>query len=180
IPSWDFFVPVGRCRHRFLAYPCGMGKQGSSKLVHADEIERAIKVVRGQRVMLDSELARLYGVATGALNQAVKRNADRFPPDLAYQLTRHEFADLISQSVISRGGRRKVPWAFTEHGVAMLSSVLRSRQAARVNVEIMRAFVRLRRLLATPGGASGANCEARRNSPATRRTHHSHRSGAAP
>jgi hypothetical protein len=128
-----------------------MAKQVSSKLVHADEIERAIKVVRGQRVMLDSELARLYGVTTGALNQAVKRNADRFPPDFAYQLTRQEFADLISQSVISRGGRRKVPWAFTEHGVAMLSSVLRSRQAARVNVEIMRAFVRLRRLLATPG-----------------------------
>jgi hypothetical protein len=102
----------------------------------------------------DADLARLYGVSTAAVNQAVRRNSERFPGDFAFQLNQSEFSDLISQTVISkqgRGGRRKRPWAFTEHGVAMLSSVLRSAQAVRVNVEIMRAFVRLRRLLATPG-----------------------------
>jgi hypothetical protein len=93
-------------------------------------------------------------VTTKALNQAVKRNAERFPADFAFQLTQQEFMNLKSQIVTSKGehgGRRGLPWVFTEHGVAMLSSVLRSRKAARVNVEIMRAFVRLRRLLATPG-----------------------------
>ncbi len=101
--------------------------------------------------MLDSDLARLYGVPTSALNQAVRRNADRFPEDFAYQLTQQEFTGLMSQSVISKGGRRKLPWVFIEHGVAMLSSVLRSPTAVRVNIEIMRIFVRLRRLMATPG-----------------------------
>lgn len=104
--------------------------------------------------MLDADLAKLYGVPTNVLNQAVKRNAARFPDDFAYRLTPQEFAALISQTVISksgRGGRRKLPLVFTEHGVAMLSSVLRSPTAIRVNIEIMRAFVRLRRLLATPG-----------------------------
>jgi len=117
-------------------------------------IERMILVVRGQRVMLDADLASLYGVETGALNRAVKRNMDRFPPDFAYQLTQQEFTDLICQNGISnstRGGRRKRPWVFTEQGVAMLSSVLRSPPAVKVNIEIMRAFVRMRRLLATPG-----------------------------
>lgn len=119
-----------------------------------EEIDRAIQVVRGQRVMLDSDLAGLYGVTTAALNQAVNRNAERFPDDFAFQLTQQEFAALISQNVISkagRGGRTKRPWAFTEHGVAMLSSVLKSTTAARVNIGIIRAFVRLRRLMATPG-----------------------------
>jgi hypothetical protein len=104
--------------------------------------------------MLDVDLARLYGVTTAALNQAVKRNAERFPTDFAFRLGSTEVENLKSQTVISsagHGGRRKQPWVFTEHGVAMLSSVLRSAQAVRVNVEIMRAFVRLRRLLATPG-----------------------------
>ncbi len=104
--------------------------------------------------MLDADLANLYGVRTAALNQAVKRNMDRFPEDFAYQLTQQEFTALMSQSVISktgRGGRTKPPWVFTEQGVAMLSSVLQSPVAARVNVEIMRTFVRLRRLMATPG-----------------------------
>lgn len=131
-----------------------MAKRASSAPVRAEQVERAIKIVRGQRVLLDADLAPLYGVTTAALNQAVKRNADRFPADFAFQLSREEFTALISQNVISkggRGGRRKLPWAFTEHGVAMLSSVLRTRAAARVNIEIMRAFVRLRRLLATPG-----------------------------
>ncbi len=123
-------------------------------VVAASEIQNRVRVVRGQRVMLDFDLARLYGVPTSALNQAVQRNADRFPPDFAYQLTQQEFTDLMSQIVISnggRGGRRKLPWAFTEHGVAMLSSVLRSPTAVRVNIEIVRVFVRLRRLMATPG-----------------------------
>ena len=128
-----------------------MAKRKSSPAPQAEQIEQAIKVLRGQRVILDSELARLYGVTTAAINQAVKRNRNRLPSDFAFQLTRQEFRDLISQSVISKGGRRTVPWAFTEQGVAMLSSVLRSETAIRVNVEIMRAFVRLRRLLATPG-----------------------------
>jgi hypothetical protein len=131
-----------------------MAKSHSSRLVRADQIEQAIKVIRGQRVLLDFELARLYGVTTKALKQAVKRNFERFPDDFAFQLTQQEFMDLKSQIVTSkseRGRRRGRAWVFSEHGVAMLSSVLRSRQAARVNVEIMRAFVRLRRLLATPG-----------------------------
>jgi len=104
--------------------------------------------------MLDSELAKLYGVTTSALNQSVKRNIDRFPDDFAFQLAKQEFRVLMSQIVISktgRGGRTKMPWVFTEQGVAMLSSVLKSSTAARVNVEIMRTFVRLRRLMATPG-----------------------------
>ena len=123
-------------------------------VIQIDQVEQTIYVIRGQRVMLDVDLARLYGVTTKALNQAVKRNRDRFPVDFAYQLTRQEVTDLKSQIVTSsggHGGRRNLPWAFTEHGVAMLSSVLRSKRAARVNVEIMRAFIRLRRLLATPG-----------------------------
>jgi hypothetical protein len=129
-------------------------KQWSQLVIAAERIESLVHVVRGQRVMLDSDLARLYGVTTAALNQAVGRNADRFPSDFAYQLTQQEFTGLISQIVISnpgRGGYRKRPWVFTEHGVAMLSSVLRSPTAVRVNIEIMRALVRLRRLMATPG-----------------------------
>ena len=131
-----------------------MAKKLTSATIRPDVIEQAIQVLRGQRVLLDSDLAQLYGVTTGALNQAVRRNRERFPADFAFQLTRQEFTNLISQTVISSGGyggRRQLPWVFTEHGVAMLSSVLHSRTAARVNVEIMRAFVRLRRLLATPG-----------------------------
>jgi len=131
-----------------------MAKNQPLATIRPEQIEQAIQVLRGQRVLLDSDLARLYGVTTAALNQAVRRNPDRFPVDFAYQLTQQEFTILISQTVISsgeHGGRRAPPWVFTELGVAMLSSVLRSPTAARVNVEIMRAFVRLRRLLATPG-----------------------------
>jgi hypothetical protein len=121
--------------------------------IRPEEIERSIVIVRGQRVMFDSDLARMYGVTTKELNQAVRRNAKRFPNDFAFRLTPEEFADLRSQIVTSktgRGGRRYQPWVFTEHGVAMLSSVLRSPRAIAVNIEIVRAFVRLRRLLATP------------------------------
>jgi hypothetical protein len=122
--------------------------------VSVEQIEQRIHIVRGQRVMLDSDLAKVYETTTMALNQAVKRNLKRFPDDFAFQLTQQEFSDLISQSVISssgHGGRRKLPWVFTEHGVAMLSSVLHSRIAVQVSIEIVRVFVRLRRLLATPG-----------------------------
>src|SRR5581483_911086 len=104
--------------------------------------------------MLDIELAKLYGVPTKRLNEQVRRNRDRFPEDFAFQITEQEFTNLRSQfatSSLGHGGRRYRPWAFTEHGVAMLSSVLRSPTAVRVNIEIMRAVVRLRRLLATPG-----------------------------
>jgi hypothetical protein len=104
--------------------------------------------------MLDADLAKFYGVTTKRLNEQVSRNRDRFPEDFAYQLTAQEFTNLISQIATSssgHGGRRKRPWVFTEQGVAMLSSVLRSPTAVRVNIEIMRTFIRLRRLMATPG-----------------------------
>ncbi len=116
-----------------------------------EQITNSILLVRGQKVLLDMDLAVLYGVETRVLVQAVRRNPARFPEDFMFQLTKSEFDDLRSQSVISRswGGRRYPPYAFTEQGVAMLSSVLRSEQAAQVNVEIMRAFVQLRALLAT-------------------------------
>lgn len=109
-----------------------------------------IRVIREQKVLLDTDLAALYGVTTGGLVQAVKRNVDRFPADFMFQLDTGEWGALRSQSVISnggRGGRRYAPYAFTEQGVAMLSSVLGSQQAIAVNIEIMRAFVRLREVI---------------------------------
>lgn len=107
-------------------------------------------VVRDQRVMIDSDLAGLYGVETRVLVQAVKRKLDRFPIDFMFQLTPEEVADLRSQSVISSwGGRRYPPYAFTEQGVAMLSSVLNSPQAIAVNIEVVRIFVRLRGVLSS-------------------------------
>lgn len=129
-------------------------KPSVNMLIAPDKIQQMVHVVRGQRVMLDFDLARLYGVTTTRLNEQVSRNRERFPEDFAYQLTQQEFTDLMSQFAISKtghGGRRKLPWAFTEHGVAMLSSVLRSPTAVLVNIEIIRIFVRLRRLMATPG-----------------------------
>jgi len=106
-------------------------------------------LVRGQKVMLDSDLADLYGVTTGNLNLAVRRNKSRFPQDFMFQLTAEEAKSLLLQTARSkgRGGRRTPPSVFTEQGVAMLSSVLRSEQAVQVNIAIMRAFVRLRELL---------------------------------
>jgi hypothetical protein len=123
----------------------------SGKVSHDSQIERFILNIRNQRVILDEHLAALYGVETRALVQAVKRNHTRFPADFLLVLSKEEFARLRSQSVISkaRGGRRTPPFAFTEQGVAMLSSVLRSPRAIRVNIEIMRAFVRLRHMLAS-------------------------------
>ena len=126
-------------------------KTGKGEVIlSTDRIAAAILIIRGQRVMLDRDLAELYGVATKVLIQAVKRNADRFPEDFMFQFTEQEFNNLRSQSVTSSwGGRRYPPYAFTEQGVAMLSSVLRSERAIHVNIEIMRAFVRLRQLLTT-------------------------------
>ena len=106
--------------------------------------------IRGENVIVDADLAPLYGVRTKALIQAVKRNTKRFPEDFMFRLKQKEFDDLRSQFVTSRwGGRRYRPYVFTEQGVAMLSSVLRSSRAVKVNIEIMRAFVRLRRALST-------------------------------
>jgi hypothetical protein len=119
----------------------------NSSLIPRERIVSAILAIRGEKVLLDTTLAELYGVETRALVQAVKRNLDRFPDDFMFQLTSEEFSNLKSQNVISSGwgGRRTEPYAFTEQGVAMLSSVLKSKRAVEVNVEIMRAFVRLRR-----------------------------------
>jgi len=123
---------------------------GKQALVPAERIERAILLIRGQKAMLSTDLAELYGVEPRVLVQAVKRNIERFPGDFMFHLTKAEFSNLKSQIVMSRwGGQRHPPYAFTEQGVAMLSSVLRSQRAIHVNVEIMRAFVRLRRILAS-------------------------------
>ena len=135
-------------------YVWHMAKKITKGIASVKEIEQAIHVIRGQRVMLDSDLAALYGVLTKRLNEQVTRNRERFPEDFAYQLTAQEVSDLMSQiatSSFGHGGRRKLPWVFTEQGVAMLSSVLKSPTAVRVNIEIMRAFVRIRQLMATPG-----------------------------
>jgi hypothetical protein len=122
----------------------------NTSIVAPAQIEGAILLLRGEKVILDGVLARLYGVETRALVQAVKRNLGRFPEDFMFQLTRQEWESLRSQVVISgSGGRRYPPYAFTEQGVAMLSSVLRSERAVQVNIEIMRAFVRLRQILAS-------------------------------
>ena len=118
-------------------------------LVPIERIERTILLIRGQKVILDADITDLYGVETKALKQAVKRNIERFPEDFMFQLSDQEFTDLKCQIGISRswGGRRSLPYAFTEQGVAMLSSVLRSKEAALVNVGIMRAFVKMREVI---------------------------------
>ena len=121
----------------------------TQSLVPPGRVERRIIVMRGENVMLDDDLARMYGVETRTLVQAVKRNAKRFPPDFMFRLSRDEFEALRSQLGMAskgRGGRRYPPYAFTEQGVAMLSSVLRSSRAIHVNIEIVRAFVRLRQM----------------------------------
>jgi hypothetical protein len=113
-------------------------------------VERGIYLIRGVKVMLDSDLARLYGVTTGNLNLAVRRNAGRFPPDFMFQLTEDELRNLVLQFARSSwGGRRQLPFAFTEHGVAMLSAVLRSRRAVEMSIMVVRAFVKLREMVAS-------------------------------
>lgn len=120
------------------------------ELVSPELIEQKIFVIRGQRAMLDRDLAALYGVTTGNLNKAVSRNLENFPRDFMFQLTNQEFKSLIFHfGTSNRGGTRKLPRAFTEQGVAMLSSVLKSKWARRMNIAIMRTFVRLRQILST-------------------------------
>jgi len=120
-------------------------------LIRLEGIEQRILLIRGQKVMLSTHLADLYGVETRVLNQAVKRNINRFPEDFMFQLNSAEAERLVSQNVIPHkkyfGG--SLPYAFTEQGVAMLSSVLNSERAIKVNIEIMRAFVRLRQILSS-------------------------------
>jgi hypothetical protein len=125
-----------------------MTKGGS--LIPIERIEKSILLIRGQKVILDRDLAFLYQVSTGNLNKAVRRNLERFPEDFMFELTKEEFTNLIFHfGRSSWGGTRKRPRAFIEQGVAMLSSVLRSKRAVAVNIEIMRAFVRLRKMLAS-------------------------------
>ena len=113
-------------------------------------IENKILIIRGQKVMLDRDIANLYNIATRELNKAVSRNRARFPSDFMFQLTKNEFVNLKFQfGTSSWGGTRKLPYAFTEQGVAMLSSVLRSERAVQVNIQIMRVFVKLREIIAT-------------------------------
>ena len=127
-----------------------MGKPKSKSLIPIERIAAQIYLLRGQKVMLDFDLADLYGVPTKALNQAVTRNSERFPEDFMFQLSKEEFEYLKSQIVTSSwGGRRYPPRAFTQEGVAMLSGVLHSNRAVEVNIGIMRAFVHLREMLAT-------------------------------
>jgi hypothetical protein len=119
-----------------------------------DLILTKIYLIRGQKVMLDKDLAELYNVETRVFNQAVKRNSNRFPDDFCFQLSEEEYKSLISQFVISnktagRGGTRKLPYAFTEQGVAMLSSILNSELAIKVNIQIIRLFTRMREMLLT-------------------------------
>ena len=118
--------------------------------IPVERIEGSILLIRGEKVLLDKDLSLLYGVSTSVLNKAVTRNIDRFPADFMFQLTRKEFSDLkFHFGTSSWGGARKLPRAFTEQGVAMLSGVLHSERAVRVNIEKMRAFVKLRRMLAS-------------------------------
>ena len=124
----------------------------SDKLIKAftdGEIVEKIFIIRGQKVMLDKDLAEMYGVQTSVLNQAVKRNMSRFPPDFMFQLNNEEYSFLISQIVISkkegRGGTRKLPYAFTEQGV--VSSVLRSERAMQVNIQIIRVYIKMKQVL---------------------------------
>lgn len=119
-----------------------------NKIIRTDSIQNRIYTIRGVQVMLDSDLAQMYEVETRALNQAVSRNRERFPDDFMFQLTSEEWENLKSQNVISSwGGRRKLPYVFTEQGISSLSGVLKSETAVKVNIAIMRAFVQMRKFL---------------------------------
>jgi hypothetical protein len=139
-----------------LAYVSIQGDKNMANIIPAERLEKCILLIRGQKVMLSTELAGLYGVEPKVLVQAVKRNTERFPDDFMFQLT-HDEAKLLRSQIVTlktdedgRGKHMKyLPYAFTEQGVAMLSSVLRSKQAVQVNIEIMRSFVRLRQILFT-------------------------------
>jgi len=127
-----------------------MAKANKSMMIADEMIVTKIYLLRGQKVMLDEDLAELYQVPTGRLNEQVKRNSARFPADFMFQLTKKEFENLKSQNATSSwGGRRKLPYAFTEHGVLMLSSVLNSERAVSVNIQIMRIYTKMREMLMT-------------------------------
>lgn len=145
---------------RLLAMDCKffMSKKikPTKNLIPLEKIENKVILIRGQKVMLDRDLAELYGVETKVLNQGVKRNRERFPDDFMFQLTRMEAEYLVAGDVVplrsqfvtsNRGGRRYLPYVFTEQGVAMLSSVLKSKRAIQTNILIMRAFVKIRNLV---------------------------------
>ena len=124
--------------------------KSTGSIIPIERIQKCIYLIRGRKVLLDSDLAQLYGVETKVLNQAVARHKRRFPSDFMFRLSKEEFNNLRSQIVTSSwGGRRYPPYAFTEQGVAMLSSVLQSIRAIEVNIAIMRAFVKLKRILAS-------------------------------
>ncbi len=126
--------------------------RGKRALVPVEDIAYRIHTIRGQRVMLDSDLAALYAVTTGRLNEQVRRNLGRFPADFMFTLTRRELTNMISQNAISsggHGGRRRTPRAFTEHGAVMLASVLNSPVAVAASIQVVRAFIQLRGLLAS-------------------------------
>ena len=131
-----------------MAKDGSVAKSGNRQLPVENKVESLIQVIRGQQVMLDRDLAELYGVETRRLNEQVKRNIERFPEDFMFQLTSNEFDNLKSQIAISSwGGVRKLPYAFTEQGVAMLSGVLKSPTAVEANIRIMRAFVSMRHFM---------------------------------
>jgi phage regulator Rha-like protein len=119
--------------------------------VPLERIEEIILLIRGEKVIIDSNLAKLYGVSTARLNQQINRNLHRFPDDFMFQLTREEFKSLMLQNATSkkgRGGRRKLPYAFTEHGTIMAANVLSSERAVQASVQVVRAFIKLRQMLA--------------------------------
>jgi hypothetical protein len=127
-----------------------MRKNKEIFVVPDERVINKIYLIRGEKVMLDSDLAELYGVETRRLNEQVKRNIERFPADFMFRLTSEEFIDLKSQiATTSWGGRRKLPYAFTEYGVLMLSSVINSDLAIKVNIQIMRVYTKIRRILST-------------------------------
>jgi hypothetical protein len=129
-----------------------MASRRRPALVPVEHIGRSILILRGQRIILDSDLAAIYGVTTGRLNEAVKRNAERFPEDFMFRLSAAEHTVLLSQFAIAtpvRGGRRMLPWAFTEHGAIQAANVLNSPRTIAMGVYVVRAFVKLRELLAS-------------------------------
>ena len=127
-----------------------MAKDNIQPIIPDEIVMNKIYFIRGQKVMLDNDLAELYEVETRRLNEQVKRNIDRFPEDFMFQLTKEEFENLKSQIATSSwGGRRKLPYAFTEHGVLMLSSVLKSERSIKVNIQIMRIYTKIRHMLLT-------------------------------
>jgi len=128
----------------------------SKSLIPIERIEKSILLIRGHKVILDSDLAELYGVETKVFNQAVKRNISRFPEDFMFQMNKEELeiwrSQIVTSNPAAKMGLRRRPYVFTEHGVAMLSSVLNSERAVQVNIQIMRAFIRMRQLIASQKG----------------------------